>query len=148
MDAVLDLKTARSRLRGDPDSSRPLAGRAAVLLCPQPCLHTRVAFETVTDVPVPEVRLIKHLCLTNLHKMSPHRMTECHLAMPRLLNSQRLRIVRGGDALLQGFRLLGGGSVTTLVPNDVAANAGEELADTARLVSHMVDCIVVCRKRV
>lgn len=47
MEAVLDLKAARARLRGDPDASRPLAGRAAALLCAQPCLHTRVAFETV-----------------------------------------------------------------------------------------------------
>ena len=45
--------------------------------------------------------------------------------------------------LPQAFRLLGGNSVTHLGPEDLAANAGEELADTARLLSHVVDCIVV-----
>ncbi len=47
IDTALDLKAARARLRGDPDASRPLAGRMAVLLFAVPCLHTRVAFETV-----------------------------------------------------------------------------------------------------
>ena len=47
VEAVLELKAARARLRGNPDIARPLAGRAAALLAPQPCLHTRVAFETV-----------------------------------------------------------------------------------------------------
>ena len=46
-------------------------------------------------------------------------------------------------ALLQGFRLLGGSSLTHLGPEDLAANAGEDLADTARLLSHAVDCILV-----
>ena len=49
MESVLELKAARARLRGDPDIARPLAGRAAVLLAPQPCLHTLVAFETVAS---------------------------------------------------------------------------------------------------
>jgi hypothetical protein len=50
-------------------------------------------------------------------------------------------------ALLQGFRLLGGSSFTHLGPEDLAANAGEDLADTARLLSHVVDCIVVSTLR-
>lgn len=45
--------------------------------------------------------------------------------------------------LPQAFRLLGGSSITHLGPEDLAANAGEELADTARLLSHVVDCLVV-----
>jgi ornithine carbamoyltransferase len=49
--------------------------------------------------------------------------------------------------LPQAFRLLGGSSVTHLGPGDLAANVGEELADTARLLSHVVDCIVVRRLR-
>jgi ornithine carbamoyltransferase len=45
--------------------------------------------------------------------------------------------------LPQAFRLLGGSSFTHLDLEDLAANAGEELADTARLLSHVVDCLVV-----
>lgn len=45
--------------------------------------------------------------------------------------------------LPQGFHMLGGSSVTHLGPGDMAANAGEEPVDTARLLSRVVDCLVV-----
>jgi hypothetical protein len=57
VEAVLELKAARARLRGNPDVARPLAGRAAVLLAPQPCLPTRIAFETVGTSRPPCLRL-------------------------------------------------------------------------------------------
>lgn len=61
VEAVLELKAARARLRGNPDIARPLAGRAAALLAPQPCLHMRIAFETVGTS-----RLLFLLCSSSL----------------------------------------------------------------------------------